>query len=78
MLVQRPQGNEALRGIDGYEQMVNTFAKNAKAIGDCGAASWRPGRSSNARTCSGYGKIMERAVVPSLPPTPGYRARASS
>jgi hypothetical protein len=31
MLVQRPQDNEALRGIDGYEQMVNTFAKNAKA-----------------------------------------------
>src|SRR5215212_7114099 len=47
MLVQRPQGNEALRGIDGYEQMVNTFAKNAKAYwrlwgprrGDLGGAA---------------------------------------
>jgi hypothetical protein len=47
MLVQRPQDNEALRGIDGYEQMVNTFAKNAKAYwrlwgprrGDLGGAA---------------------------------------
>jgi hypothetical protein len=36
MLVQRPQDNEALRGIDGYEQMVNTFAKTRRLIGDCG------------------------------------------
>jgi hypothetical protein len=31
MLVQRPQDDEALRGLDGYEQMVNTFADNARA-----------------------------------------------
>ena len=36
MLVQRPQDNEALRGIDDYEQMVNTFAKTRRLIGDCG------------------------------------------
>jgi hypothetical protein len=27
----RPRADEALRGLDGYEQMVNTFAQNAKA-----------------------------------------------
>ena len=26
-----PQGDEALQGLDGYDQMVNTFAQNAKA-----------------------------------------------
>jgi hypothetical protein len=29
--MQRPQRDEALLGLDGYEQMVNTFAQNAKA-----------------------------------------------
>ena len=29
--MQGPQDDEALRGMDGYEQMVNTFAENAKA-----------------------------------------------
>lgn len=31
MLMHRPPSNDALRGLDGYEQMVNTFAQNAKA-----------------------------------------------
>jgi hypothetical protein len=31
MLVQGPQDDEALRGLDGYEQMVNTFAESARA-----------------------------------------------
>ena len=31
MPVQGPQDDEALRGMDGYEQMVNTFAESAKA-----------------------------------------------
>ena len=32
MLVQGPQSNEAaIQGIDAYEQMVNTFAEQAKA-----------------------------------------------
>lgn len=31
MPMQRPQRDEALLGLDGYEQMVNTFAQNAKA-----------------------------------------------
>ena len=30
MLVQGPQDDEALRGLDGYEQMLNTFAENVK------------------------------------------------
>ena len=29
--MQEPRGNEALRGLDGYEQLVNTFAEQAKA-----------------------------------------------
>ena len=29
--MQGPQGDEALQGLDGYDQMVNTFAQNAKA-----------------------------------------------
>jgi hypothetical protein len=29
--MQGPRGNEPLQGLDSYEQMVNTFAENAKA-----------------------------------------------
>ena len=29
--MQGPRDDDALRGLDGYEQMVNTFAQNAKA-----------------------------------------------
>ncbi len=29
--MQGPQGNEALAGLDTYEQMLNTFAEQAKA-----------------------------------------------
>ncbi len=29
--MQGPRGDEPLRGLDCYEQMVNTFAENAKA-----------------------------------------------
>jgi hypothetical protein len=28
--MQGPRDEDALRGLDGYEQMVNTFAENAK------------------------------------------------
>ena len=28
--MQGPRGDEALQGLDGYEQMMNTFAENAK------------------------------------------------
>ena len=28
--MQEPRGDEALRGLDGYEQLVNTFAEQAK------------------------------------------------
>jgi hypothetical protein len=31
MLVQGPQDDEGLQGLDGYEQMLNTFAENARA-----------------------------------------------
>jgi hypothetical protein len=29
-MVQGPQDDEALRGLDGYEQMLNIFADNAR------------------------------------------------
>ena len=29
--MQGPRGDEVLQGLDGYEQMVNTFADQAKA-----------------------------------------------
>jgi hypothetical protein len=29
--MQGPRGDKPLRGLDDYEQMVNTFAENAKA-----------------------------------------------
>jgi hypothetical protein len=31
MVMQVPGNDEALQGLDGYEQMVNTFAEQAKA-----------------------------------------------
>ena len=31
MEMQGPRGDEALQGLDGYEQMVDTFAEQAKA-----------------------------------------------
>jgi hypothetical protein len=31
MSMQEPRDDEALRGLDGYEQLVNTFAEQAKA-----------------------------------------------
>jgi hypothetical protein len=31
-MVQGPQDDEGLRGLDGYEQMLNTFAENAKVF----------------------------------------------
>ncbi len=30
MLVQGPQDNEGLRGLDAYEQVLNTFAESAR------------------------------------------------
>ncbi len=29
--MQRPRGDEALQGLDAYEQMLNAFAEQAKA-----------------------------------------------
>ena len=60
--MQGPRGDEPLRGLDGYEQMVNTFAQNAKAywrmwgpLGGQWSALWMPGA-----------RIMERGDVPSF------------
>ena len=45
--MQGPQDDEALRGLDSYEQMVNTFAENAKTY-------WR--------LCGPLGEPMVRGV----------------
>jgi hypothetical protein len=31
MSMQGPRGDEAFQGVEGYEQMLDTFAENAKA-----------------------------------------------
>src|SRR5215212_11415768 len=70
MLVQRPQGNEALRGIDGYEQMVNTFAKNAKAYwrlwgprrGDLGGAAMFVPAVATAKLWRGQSSLAFRLL----------------
>jgi hypothetical protein len=70
MLVQRPQDNEALRGIDGYEQMVNTFAKNAKAYwrlwgprrGDLGGAAMFVPAVATAKLWRGQSSLAFRLL----------------
>jgi len=75
--VQEPPSNEALQGIDAYEQMVNTFTEQARAYwglwGPPGEVmankGWRLGRRCNARISSGSGKPTKRGIVPNtLPP----------
>jgi hypothetical protein len=44
--MQGPRGDEALQGLDGYEQMVDTFADKRRLIGGCGvrwASQWSVG-----------------------------------
>jgi len=48
--MQEPQGDEALQGLDGYDQMVNTFAQNAKAYWRL----WGPLGESMVRTIDAW------------------------
>jgi hypothetical protein len=48
--LQGPRGDEALRGLDGYEQMVDTFAQEAKAYWRL----WGPLGEPMVRTVDGW------------------------
>jgi hypothetical protein len=62
--MQGPRGDEAIQGLDGYEQMVDNFAEHAKAYWRL----WGPLGEPMIRICGGYDKTMERRRGPSLRP----------
>ena len=62
MVVQGPQDDEGLRGLDGYEQMLNTFAENAKTLAVMGTARRADGTCSR---CLGGAATLVPAVAPS-------------
>ncbi len=70
--MQGPRGDEILQSLDGYEQMVDTFAEQAKAywglwgpLGEpYGPRGRMPGRRRSARTSSGCGKLTGRVGFP--------------
>jgi hypothetical protein len=72
-MVQRPRGEEVLRGLDGYERMVDTFAQNARAYWGCVGSA---GRTDGSRR-RGLGGDATR-LHPVLRQTPGARGSASS
>jgi hypothetical protein len=56
--VQGPQSNGALEGIEAYEQMVDTFARNAKAYWEL----WGPLGEPMARGVDAWAE-MQRGYV---------------
>ncbi len=71
--MQRPRGEEVLRGLDGYERMVNTFAQNAKAYWGL----WGPLGEPMAHGVEAWAQ-MQRAYLQWLRQTPGARYSPSS
>jgi hypothetical protein len=71
--MQRPRGQEVLRGLDGYERMVDTFAQNAKAYW----GSWGPLGEPMVRGVEAWAQ-MQRTYLQWLRQTPGARASTSS
>ncbi len=64
--MQGPRGDEALQGLDGYEQMVNTFAEQAKTF-------WRsfgPAGEPMAQGIEGWAQ-MQRGFIQWLRQTTG-------
>jgi hypothetical protein len=61
-MVQGPQVDEGLRGLDAYEQMLNTFAENAKFF----LAVVGPARRADGtrRRCLGGAATLVPAVAP--------------
>ena len=71
-MMQRPRGQEVLRGIDGYERMVDAFAQNARAYW----GMWGPLGEPMVRGVEAWAR-MKRAYLQWLRQTPGARASAS-
>ena len=70
--MQRPHGDEALQeGLDGYEQMVDTFAENAKAFW----GAWGPPGQPMIQGIEAWAQ-MQRAYLQWL--RQAYRARNQS
>ncbi len=70
MWMQGPRDDEAVQGLDGYEQLVDNFAQQAKAYwrlwgrwANRWSAASRLGRRANACGCD---KFMEQADSPNL------------
>jgi hypothetical protein len=61
-----PQGDEPLQGIDGYEQMVNTFAEQAKMFW----RMWGPAGEPMVRGIEAWAE-MQRAYIQWLRQTTG-------
>ena len=61
-----PQGGEIPQGIDGYEQMVNTFAENAKAFW----RTWGPLGEPMVQGVEAWAQ-MQRAYIQWLKQTAG-------
>ncbi len=53
-----PQGDEPLQGLDGYEQMVNTFAEQAKMFW----RMWGPAGEPMVRGIEAWAE-MQRAYI---------------
>jgi len=70
MSMQEPRGDEALRGLDGYEQLVNTFAEQAKAYWGL----WGPLGEPMVRGIEAWAE-MQRAYLLSLRQTYGTGSR---
>ncbi len=61
-----PQGDEPLQGLDGYEQMVNTFAEQAKMFW----RMWGPAGEPMVRGIEAWAE-MQRAYLQWLRQTTG-------
>lgn len=72
-MAQGSRGDEVLRGLDGYERMVNIFAENAKAYW----GAWGPLGEPMVRGVETWAE-MQRAYLQWLRQTPGARGSAPS
>ena len=69
--MQGPWSDEALQGLDGYEQMVNTFAENAKTYWRL----WAPLGEPMVRGVDAWAQ-MQRAYLQWLRQTYGAGGRS--
>src|SRR5919112_3449140 len=71
--MQRPRDQEVLRGLDGYERMVDAFAQNARAYW----GSWGPLGEPMVRGVEAWAQ-MQRAYLQWLRQIPGARGSTPS